>query len=163
MRICTVCGDKSRQSIEKALIGGGSYRDIAGRFGVSKSAVERHAKRCVPERLARAAEVRERVNGDALLERLEELRSETLGVLESVRGQDSAVALKAIQRLEKQLELAGRLIGELKEGSTVNVLVSPEWVALRTVILGVLERHPAARREVSDALLEAGGLDADRV
>lgn len=158
MRVCTVCGDKSRKAIEKALVEGGSYRDIAGRYGVSKSAVERHAKRCVPERLARAAEVRERVNGDALLGRLEELRSETLAVLESVRGRDDAVALKAIQRLEKQLELAGRLIGELRDGSTVNVLVSPEWVALRTVILGVLERHPEARRDVSAALEEAGGL-----
>jgi hypothetical protein len=73
--------------------------------------------------------------------------------------QRPAVALHAIQRLEKHLELRGHCLGELKEaGPTVNVFVFPEWIALRSVILGALARFSDAQKAVSYAIQEAGGL-----
>jgi len=47
MRTCTICGHRLRESIEAALVRGTSLRDIAGRFGTSKSAIERHQKGCI--------------------------------------------------------------------------------------------------------------------
>ena len=38
----------------------------------------------------------------------------------------------------------------------MNVLVSPEWLELRAVIVGALEPHPAALRAVVGAL-DGGG------
>jgi hypothetical protein len=75
-----------------------------------------------------------------------------------VRADDTKnndVALKAIARAEKQLELEGRLLGELNEGSTVNVVLTPEWSAIRAAILKALEPYPAARFAVAGALTNA--------
>lgn len=56
---CTICKHPERAKIERALVQGVSLRDIAGQFGASKSAVERHRKVCMPEEIAQAQEARE--------------------------------------------------------------------------------------------------------
>ncbi len=170
MRVCTVCKHEKRREIDRELVAGASFRAIAGRYTLSKSAVERHKSEHLPARMLKGAEKRAVIDGRSLLEQLAELGAETRAVLEETRSfapkgdaceecrQRPVVALRAIQRLEKQLELQGRLLGELKEGPTVNVLVSPEWVALRSCILGALSRFPDAQKAVSYAIQEAGGL-----
>ncbi len=60
--------------------------------------------------------------------------------------------LKTAQRLEGQLELLAKLLGELQEGQTVNILVLPEWHALRAKILEALGPYPQARIAVAEAL-----------
>jgi hypothetical protein len=60
--------------------------------------------------------------------------------------------LKTAQRLEGQLELLARLLGELKDTATVNVLVLPEWHALRALVLEALGPYPQARIAVAEAL-----------
>ena len=65
--------------------------------------------------------------------------------------------LKAAHRLEAELQLVGRLVGQLSDpapvSQTVNVLVaSPEWVATRTAILNALAPYPEARAAVVEAL-----------
>jgi hypothetical protein len=47
------------------------------------------------------------------------------------------------------------LLGELDE-HPVNVLISPEWLELRAVIVTALEPHPEARGAVLGALEGAG-------
>lgn len=41
-RTCSVCTHKEAAAINRALLNGTSYRDIAGRFGISRSAAARH-------------------------------------------------------------------------------------------------------------------------
>jgi hypothetical protein len=53
-RICTVCTHPDRPAIDMMLVNGKSLRDIAGRFGTSKSALERHAGEHLPATLAKA-------------------------------------------------------------------------------------------------------------
>ena len=53
MRVCTICRHDRRGRIEDAIARGVSVRDIAGRYGTSKSAVDRHGRHCIPELLAR--------------------------------------------------------------------------------------------------------------
>jgi len=52
-RTCTVCRDPQREEIDKALVAGTPYRDIARRFRLSKAALSRH-RRHVAEALAEA-------------------------------------------------------------------------------------------------------------
>jgi hypothetical protein len=61
-RTCSVCGHPQRPEIDQALAAQESYRDIAGRFGTSKFALQRHRHTHAPgswspaDRLALAAE-----------------------------------------------------------------------------------------------------------
>lgn len=43
-RTCTICSNPQLQEIDQALVAGGSIRDIAGRFGISRSALDRHKR-----------------------------------------------------------------------------------------------------------------------
>lgn len=42
MQTCSICKHKDRELIDRAIVEGGSVRDIAGHYRVSKSAVDRH-------------------------------------------------------------------------------------------------------------------------
>ena len=50
------------------------------------------------------------------------------------------------------MELLGKLAGELDDRPQVNVLVSPEWLELRAVIVGALEPHSEACGAVLKAI-----------
>jgi hypothetical protein len=82
----------------------------------------------------------------------------TLAILQEARvGEDNLLALKAIARAEKQIDLQARLLVELHENNTtVNVLGMPEWKRLRTFILGALSRYPEAKLPVIQAIEKAG-------
>jgi hypothetical protein len=56
---CSICRHSKRKEIESALAAGQSLRDIAGRFQVGKSSVERHAADCIPYVLSKARRERE--------------------------------------------------------------------------------------------------------
>ena len=69
--------------------------------------------------------------------------------------------LKAAKRLEAELQLVARLLGQLpapaeQNGTTVNVLIaSPEWLTTRAAILAALEPYPEAREAVARAVRRA--------
>jgi len=65
---------------------------------------------------------------------------------------DLRTALAAISQARGNLELLGKLAGELDERPVVNLNVSPEWLELRAVIVGALEPHPTAHRAIIRAL-----------
>jgi hypothetical protein len=58
---------------------------------------------------------------------------------EARQAGDPGTALKAVDRLLRQIELQAKLLGELDERPTVNILVSGEWVSIRTALLAALE------------------------
>ena len=47
-RACTVCAHPKRTAIEAALAAGESQREVAARFGLSKTALVRHAQHAPP-------------------------------------------------------------------------------------------------------------------
>lgn len=153
-RICTICIHKQRSAIESALLNGTSFRNIAERFATSTTALFRHKSACIAESLSKATDVKEVVQADTLLARLKSLNAETLAILTKARKDENGeLALKAIARVEKQLELEGKLIGELNDAPVVNLNVSIE--KLQTIILKALQVHPEARYAVAEALREA--------
>jgi hypothetical protein len=158
-RTCTICTNLNHEQMNLALVSREPMRTIAARYSVTASALQRHKKAHLPVTLAKAAAVADAVEGTNLLDRLKALNRETAAVLREARtdgSKDNGLALRAIARAEKQIELEGRLLGELNEASTVNVLLTAEWTTVRAAILKTLEAHPAARLAVAGALSNAG-------
>lgn len=164
-RQCTICVHSERVAIDQVLVAGEPYRNIAARYGTSTGALVRHKTDHLPPHLAQAQEAEEIAQADGLLDQLLTLSRETTAILKEARQgkqKDNELALKAIGRAEKQIELQARLLGELKDGQTVNVLISPEWGQIRSVLLAALAPYPQARIAVATALqgIEGNGHSA---
>jgi hypothetical protein len=152
-RRCTVCDHPQRYSIEQTLVTGAPYRSVAKRFVLSESAVYRHKTEHLPAHLLKAREVEEVAQAEDLLEQLRHLQTHALDILKRAeKVGDLRTALSAISQARGNLELLGKLAGELDERPVINLNVSPEWLELRAVIVGALEPHPAAHTAVLRAL-----------
>ena len=156
-RRCTVCDHPESHGIDEALVTGAPYRSVAKRFELSESAVYRHKTEHLPAHLLKAREVEEVAQADHLLEQVRNLQAHALNILERAeKAGDLRTALAAIYQARGNLELLGKLAGELDERPVVNLNVSPEWLELRAVIVGALEPHPAAHGAVLRALEGVG-------
>lgn len=103
--------------------------------------------------VAQAKEAIERGQASSLLDQVNELIQKTDGIYEKAeKAGDLRTALAAIRESRGNLELLGKLIGELQDGVTVNIHNSPEWIELRTLILVTLESYPTAKEALINAL-----------
>lgn len=142
-QICSICRHQQRAEIDAALIGGEAHRRVAKRFGVSAPSVFRHRANCIAARLARAvsqrnntsarivaaAEARDLTDAAGLIAELRQLTETTRKILtRALQARDPELALKSIQRLEKQLELRARLLGELEGDRGTQTTVSVVYV-----------------------------------
>lgn len=160
-RRCTVCTHSEREEIDAALVAASdSLRAIAGRFGVSRSSLMRHRDKHLPEALVLAQEAQEIAHADDLVAQMQSLQRRTLKILtKAERGHNIQGTSSIIGQARRNIELLGKLMGELQQEGTVNIVLAPEWMELRTVILAALAPHPDARLAVARALEEghAGG------
>jgi hypothetical protein len=158
-RACTICSHEKRYEIEERLATRqGTYRGIARTYGVSEDAVSRHvASGHVGHLLALAADAERAARADSLLDRIEALQSRTLAILEaSEETNEHRTALAAIREARGNLELIGEVTRELDRAPTLNLHLNPEWIELRTVIVGALDPHPDARDAVVRAIASVG-------
>jgi transposase-like protein len=127
-RTCNVCASTNRARIDAALVeGAGGIRKIAKRFRVTYMSLYRHRKNHLPTRLLKSHDPRESTESADLLTRLRTLVAETYVILRSAkRSHDWNTALRAIQRLERQIELEAEIAGELARRGEVNVTVNAE-------------------------------------
>jgi hypothetical protein len=152
-RTCTICEHPEREAIDRALVGETSNLSISAQFGVSESAARRHKGNHLPAKLAKAHEAEEVAHADNLLGQVRALQSKTLSILLRAEGAgDLRTALSAVREARGNVELLAKLSGELDERPVVNVLISPEWLQLRTVLVTALEPHPDARGAVLRAI-----------
>ena len=152
-RTCTICTHLEVHAIDGALVAGQSFRNIAEQYGKSATALFRHKSDHLPAVLVTGQAVREEAHALDVVKQLRDINAATLAILEDARDtHQSALALKAVDRVQKQIELQAKLLGELQDGQTVNVLVAPEWVSLRATILVALVPFPDAREAVVEAL-----------
>ena len=151
-RTCTICTSEHCPAIDAALLADEPLRDIAGRWSVSKSAVARHREH-LPKQLVKAQEQEDVSQAIDVVRQLKAINGATLAILKEARAdKDGELALKAVDRIQRQLELQAKLLGELQQEGTINVTVSPEWVSLRAVILSAVTPYPEAARAVVMAL-----------
>ncbi len=154
-RVCTICTHKSRPEIDQTLIARRPFRDIAGQYGVSKSALVRHHDDHLPAALVKAQDATEAAQADALLAQVVDLRDKALAVLgKAEEADDLRAAVSAIREARGCVDLLGKLAGQLKDAPTVNLILMPEWRQLQVAILAALEPHIEARLAVASALSE---------
>jgi hypothetical protein len=171
-RRSTIVGHPDQARIERDLALGRPLQRIARKYGISKDAAWRHKKNLPPQ-------LKTALAGHALApgQDLDKIRvDESEGLLANLAAQRARlligqdVALEAEQfglvaqlasGIHRNLELVGKYLGEFAQHSvhtTVSILVSPEYLTLRTALLQALAPHVEAKRAVAAVLhgIEAG-------
>ncbi len=153
-RPCSVCHHPERPAIDQGLVSGASSYHLAARYGVSPDAISRHFAAHVPAALVQAQEAEDVAHAIDVVKQLKAINLAAVSILaEARKSKDHDTALKAIDRIQRQIELQARLLGELDDRPQVNVLVAPEWLAVRSAVLAALAPYPAARVAVANRLV----------
>src|SRR5215203_636901 len=158
-RTCTVCSHEKRYEIDSILVERSKpYRTIARQFDVSKDAVSRHVSSGhISELIALAADAASAAQADTLLDRIEDLQTRTLAILEaSEETREHGTALSAIREARRNLELIGEVTKELDRTPSFNLHLNPEWLEIRTAIVLALDPHPEAKDAVVRAIESVG-------
>jgi hypothetical protein len=117
-RTCTICKHKKVKAIDAALVQGVSFRDIALQFKVGAMSVQRHQEH-IAEAIRLAKEKFQLERGLTLEAQLDGLREQTEQVLgmfmDYLSPFNGELALKAIDRRHKQIEIEAKLRGEFQE------------------------------------------------
>lgn len=152
-RTCTVCSHEGIEEINKLLLSGTSFRDIAGQFNLSKTALARHKESHIPELLSKSNDIKEIISADSLLTKLEEESKFVREMRNSAReGGDIELALKAVDRALKCIDLYAKVSGLIQEQPTVNITLNAEWIELKAVIVSALKLYPDALEAVRNAI-----------
>jgi hypothetical protein len=152
-RTCTICAHRERSSIDETLVRREPYRDISRRFSVSRPALGRHLNEHLVPLISRVRDEEGQAIALDVVQQLRLINATSLSVLEEARdGGDPATALRAIDRIQRQIELQAKLLGNIDERPAVNLYISTEWLELRALIVSALKPHPDARSSVLRAL-----------
>ncbi len=163
---CQVCRSPDRAAVELGLANGTSCRILGSRYDLHRDAVWRHGHNHMSDKLKarlKAAAFDGEVDLDEI--RIEESES-LLNHLRAVRarlyrGIDSAETFgnlsdlaKMSGQIHRNIELTGKLVGDLKAGTTVNntLILSGEYHQLRTGLVLALKPFPKARVAVTKLL-----------
>lgn len=162
-RTCTICKHPEREAIDRALIDGGAFRNIAQRFRVSATALFRHKADHLPATMLKAAEAEDVAHALDVVKQLKAINQAAQAILADARkAGDGELALKAIDRIQKQIELQAKLLGELSDAPQVNVTLSPEWLSVRQVLVTTLAPYLDARAALAGALVRLESGDGHR-
>ena len=159
-RVCTICSHEGRAAIEEAMVTGTAKRRIASQYGVTERAVRYHMREHLPALLAKAREAEQAARADDLLRDVKDIRSHTIALLMRAEQEDDRpTILRAIREARENVRLLGELHGKLDLGPRVELHMHPEWIELRTVIVGAVTPFPEARMAVLRAVRGHDGHD----
>ena len=154
-RTCTICTHRERRAIDRALVMQVPFRNIAQQHDLSPDAVYRHGRDHLPELLVKAQEAEDAAAADDLLASVRDLQETTLRLLTTAeRAGKLGTAVMAIREARGNLELLARLTQQLDTRPTLNLLIVPEWLTVRAVLLEALSPYPDARVAVAGRLAE---------
>jgi hypothetical protein len=138
--------NQDREAIDRALVEGKSYRDVARQFGSTKDSMSRHHKGHLSAAMVRVAQRREERGAETALNRLEHLYQKADRVLDAAEEAGSTgIQLAAIRELRGIVETLARVTGELRpetSGVTVNLLSSPEIALYIGIVREVFGDQP---------------------
>jgi len=113
-RTCTICTHPERAKIEAAITAGTSYRHIASQFSARYKSIERHAIDHIQETIKQTQAAKEEAQSLDVVKQLKTINAVTLAILNEARaGKMHALALSAIDRVQKQIELQAKLLGDI--------------------------------------------------
>jgi hypothetical protein len=165
---CHVCKHRELAAINLALARGVSPRAIAKRYEIGEASLYRHARRphCLPPQLKAKLIAGPSIAGvdldkvketesQSLLMHLIGIRNRLFAALDSAEEMgDGGMLSRVVGQIHHNLELTGKLLGDLGVGSTTinNVLVLPAYVEMRVELVKALAPFPAARQAVAKVL-----------
>ena len=151
-RKCTICAHPDHEAIDAAIVGGESLRAISHQYAVSHYAIQRHQSH-VPDTVAKAHEAGEVAEADRLLSIVRDLMQAAIGTITQAEHADELrTKLAAIREARETAKLLLEVNGKLQTAPTFNIIMAPEWVEVRTVVLQALGPFPDARLAVAGAL-----------
>ncbi len=162
-RACTICSHYQCPAIDTALVAGESFRIVAARFGTSTAALQRHRLGHIPGHVAQAHEAEAVAGADDLLDQVRSLQRKALALLAKAERQgDFRTALAGVKEARSCLELLLEVEGELDRRNVVNILVAPQWIEIRAVLVETLQPYPEAAQAVAGRLqvIEGGASHA---
>jgi hypothetical protein len=175
---CTVCSHRERTAIDLAIARGVSMNAIAKRSGLGADSLARHARNHLPPQLRAQLIAGPDLDGvdlprlretesQSLLLHLVSLRHRLFAALDTAEEFGDGHMLSTLSsQLHKNLEITGKLLGDLNVGHKVtnNILISPAYVELRHALVGALRGFPEAARAVAAVLhrLESKAAEAVR-
>lgn len=140
---------KKREIALNLRISGFSYRAIAQKMGVRESTVYKWIKKEMTRTQTGLAENAEIIRG-LEVERLEIMFEKAFSA--AMEG-DLAAIDKALRVMERRSKLLG-LDAAVRTEITGALLVSQEWIELRTVIVQTLSQYPDAQQAVLAAITQ---------
>lgn len=152
---CGVCRHPDHQEYERQILTSEiTQKHAAELMGVHKSSLSRHMSNCVAKRFTQLVKPEPtQVDDLNVINALTSSHRTTLEILrDSLEEGDRKTALIALQTEIKQLDLLAKVTGQLDETPSVNILLSPEYLILKQVVVTALSDYPDARLQVSDAL-----------
>jgi len=150
---CSVCKHAERAAIDAALVGGESLRNIAEQYSVSTTALHRHKTDHIPANMAQAKEAASLAHADSLLDQVKALQVSTLALMTKAEGAgDLRTAVSAIREAARLIELTARLTNELPSQPIINILLTDDWLKLRSAILAAIDPYPDAFEAVTRAI-----------
>jgi hypothetical protein len=152
--ICSICSHPQRTKIDSALLNLVPLRHTAAEFATSTASLRRHKANCLPAHLLKAKELSDELfdgqSASALVKELRELARKTgLILTRAISEKNGDLALKAIARLERQLELKARLLGELEERGATAQRIEVHYIDKAVILPGAsgqLAATPARAR-----------------
>jgi hypothetical protein len=173
---CTVCSHREHAAIDLALARGVSVRAMARRYKLGTDSIYRHSRNHMPAQLR--AKLIAGPDLDIDLDRLRQTESQSLLVhLIALRQRllaamdvaeeagDGNMLSRVAGQLHTNLEITGKLLGDLGIGSTTvtNVLVMPAYVEMRVGLVNALRPFPEAARAVAAVLHQVESKAAEAV
>jgi len=149
---CDVCTHPARALIDQALLDDQrSIPTLAEIYHLPARAISAHAKNHLPAEVPPPKPRRRPSHDEINFLRLETIFHYTARIFQDNSLADHALALRAAQRLEHQLELMYRF----PPNPGKDTITPSERAILRTAIDQALTPYPEARQAVADALRQA--------
>src|SRR5215204_1817549 len=173
---CTVCRHREHAAIDLGLARGVSMGALARRYRVGADSLYRHRKAHLPPQLRAALLAGPDVEID--LDKLRDTESQSLlANLVAIRRRlfasldtaeecgDGNMISRVASQLHNNLEITGKLVGDLASGTTTinNVLVMPAYVEMRVELVRALAPFSEARQAVAAVLHRIEHKAADAV
>jgi hypothetical protein len=139
---------------------------IARRFKLGVDSVYRHSRAHLPPQLRASLLAGPDLDGvdldklresesQSLLANLVALRHRLFAALDTAEEyNDAGMLTRVASQLHANLELTGKLLGDLGVGGTtnINVLIQPQYIELRVALVQALASFPEARQAVAAVL-----------
>src|SRR5258708_179803 len=157
-KACRACKHEKRTEIDRALVSGEAPRQVASRYGLSATGVQRHQKH-ITSSLVKAREAKEVGQASNVLSFVRGLvaKAHQFTDLAEQKG-DLRTAMSGLRELTRMAELLAKLTGEIDQRSQTNVLnvhVTPEAAAKIAETYLARRRPPAELTETIDVNVNA--------